>query len=114
MPRTEQSLSCSEKGETFAVALSETLTKYLTRTLCAYLPVHGDGEDGLHVGQHCFELLRILFESHFCQYQRLANVLDREEKHSITGRLLVHHQKHKIPVCDAQQLINSQHHRLSL
>lgn len=38
--------------------------------------MYRDGEDGLDVGQHCFELLRILFEPHFRQYQRLTNILD--------------------------------------
>lgn len=38
--------------------------------------MHRDGEDGLDVGQHCFEMLRILPEAHFCQYQRLAYILD--------------------------------------
>lgn len=42
--------------------------------------MHRDGEDGLDVGQHCFELLRILLEAHFCQHHRLANVLDGKKK----------------------------------
>ena len=45
----------------------------------AYLPMYRDGEDGLDVGQHCFELLRILLEAHFCQYQRLTDILDEKE-----------------------------------
>lgn len=49
--------------------------------ISVYLPMYGDGEDGLDVGQHCFELLRIRLEAHFCQYQRLANILD--EKHKV-------------------------------
>lgn len=45
-----------------------------------YLPMYRDGEDGPDVGQHCFELLRILLEAHFCQHQRLANILDENTK----------------------------------
>lgn len=44
--------------------------------ISSYLPMHRNGEDGLDVCQHCFELLWILLEAHFCQYQRLANILD--------------------------------------
>lgn len=44
--------------------------------ICVYLPMYRDGEDGVDVGQHCFEMLRILLEAHFRQYQGLANVLN--------------------------------------
>lgn len=80
----------------------DSVTKYLTKstrtwifwiiTVCAYLPVYRDGEDGLDVGQHCFELLRILFESHFCQYKGLANILDRnttQRKKNLFERFLL-------------------------
>ncbi len=43
--------------------------------------MYRDGEDGLDVGQHGFEMLRVLLEAHFCQYQRLADILD--EKHTV-------------------------------
>lgn len=48
--------------------------------MSVYLPVHRDGEDGLDVGQHCVELLRILLEAHFCQHHRLADILGGKHK----------------------------------
>lgn len=36
--------------------------------------MNGDGKDGVHVAQHCFEMFRILLEAHLCQNQRLADV----------------------------------------
>lgn len=48
--------------------------------------MHRDGEDGLDIGQHRFETLRILLEAHFCQYQGLAYILD--EKQNITEQII--------------------------
>lgn len=42
--------------------------------VAAYVPMNGDGKDGVDVAQHCFEMLWILLEAHLCQNQRLADV----------------------------------------
>lgn len=42
--------------------------------MVVHAPVDRNGEDGVDVAQHCFEMLRILLEAHLCQDQRLADV----------------------------------------
>lgn len=36
--------------------------------------MYGDGQDGVDVPQHCFEMLWVLLEAQLCQNQRLADV----------------------------------------
>ena len=66
--------------------------------LVTYLPVHRDGEDGPDVGQHGFESLGITVEVHFCQYQRLFNILEgRQNKILACGK-----KKRQVSVCDVE------------
>lgn len=54
---------------------------------CACLPVHGDGEDALDVGQHRSETCGILVEVHLRQHQRSADVFDDTDKTPVKHQL---------------------------
>ena len=47
--------------------------------ISSYLPMNWDGEDLLDVVQHYLEVLWILLKAHFCQHQRLADILDENK-----------------------------------
>lgn len=68
----------------------------------SHVPVDRDGQDGLDVAQHGFEMLWVLLEAHLCQNQRLADVWEWMEKSGgllwLWRHLLAHTQTAHLPV----------------
>ena len=60
---------------------------YDTGPRCAALPclpMDRNGEDGVDVGHHCFEVLRVLLETHLREHQGLSDVYTRKESSQLT------------------------------